>query len=355
MSKLIIAAAGAGKTETLVNMALSEESPVLITTYTDNNVDEVKHRFYEKHGCIPQNVVVLPWYTFMLTYGVKPYQDLMFKDDITGECITGGASAKFIKKGKKEFYFTEDNAIYADKIAQLLLDLNEASEGHVLANIKALFPIIYIDEVQDLAGYDQEIIKSLIDSGIEVICVGDPRQGVFITSKGNKNKRFIRSNMIDFFYSRLPLLDIDQESLRTNYRCVNDICQLSNQLFPDFTCVISGNNQLAKRTGCFFVRSADIEEYQRECPAMQLRHSVRSKVNDKYLTNNFGLVKGKTFDHVLIYPTEPMINWLVNKRQIESPETKAKLYVAITRARYSVGFVYDYPNNFTHDSIKLYK
>lgn len=48
MSKLIIAAAGSGKTETLVNMALHEQRPVLITTYTDNNVEEIKSRFYQK-------------------------------------------------------------------------------------------------------------------------------------------------------------------------------------------------------------------------------------------------------------------------------------------------------------------
>lgn len=355
MSKLIIAAAGSGKTETLVNMALSEKGPVLITTYTDNNVDEVKSRFYEKRGCIPQNVVVLPWYTFMLTYGVKPYQDLKFKNDIRGVCITGGGSAKYIKKGKKEFYFTDDNAIYADKIAQLLLDLNEEIDGHVIANIRTLFPVIYIDEVQDLTGYDQELIQSLIDGGIDVTCVGDPRQGVFITCKGNKNRKYFRSKMMDFFSTRLPLLEVDQESLKTNYRCVGDICQLSDQLFPEFTHVVSGNHQKSKRNGCYFVRPSDIEEYQLECPAMQLRHSIRSKVNEKYLTNSFGLVKGKTFSHVLIYPTEPMINWLIHKREIESPETKAKLYVAITRARYSVGFVYDYPDSFSHDLIKLYK
>ena len=58
MSKLIIAAAGSGKTETLVNMALHEQRPVLITTYTDNNVEEIKKmvafrrilRFY--HGIL---------------------------------------------------------------------------------------------------------------------------------------------------------------------------------------------------------------------------------------------------------------------------------------------------------------
>ena len=104
MSKLIIAAAGSGKTEKIVNLALNEHRNVLITTYTDNNVEEIKSRFYQKVGVIPKNITILPWYTFMLTHGVKPYQDLKFKDDINGLCITGGASAKFINKEEKAYY-----------------------------------------------------------------------------------------------------------------------------------------------------------------------------------------------------------------------------------------------------------
>ena len=355
MSKLIIAAAGSGKTERLVNMALNEPRPVLITTYTDNNVEEIKSRFYQKVGRIPQNITILPWYTFMLTHGVKPYQDIKFKDDIKGICITGGASAKYINKGENAYYFTSEGAIYADKIAQLLLDLNESVQGHVIANIRELFPIIFIDEVQDLSGYDQELIKALINGDIDVTCVGDPRQGVFITSKGNKNKKFVRSQMIEFFRSKLPQLEIDNNSLNINYRCSADICGLSNLIFPDLSHVTSGNNDQAIRVGCYFVRKDDIEEYQKDCGAMQLRYSVRSKVNEKYPTNNFGLVKGKSFDHVLIYPTEKMLSFILNGTEIESPEVKAKLYVAITRARYSVGIVYDYPENFVHRLIKPYK
>ena len=97
--------------------------------------------------------------------------------------------------------------------------------------------------------------------------------------------------------------------------------------------------------------------YQEECKAMQLRYWIRSKVNNNYPTNNFGLVKGKSFDHVLIYPTEKMLDFLLNGTVIENPEIKAKLYVAITRARYSVGIVYDYPEDYKHklNLIRTYK
>lgn len=41
----------------------------------------------------------------------------------------------------------------------------------------------------------------------------------------------------------------------------------------------------------------------------------------------------------MIYPTEDMRVWLRNRRTKLADETKAKLYVAVTRARYSAAFV----------------
>lgn len=59
----------------------------------------------------------------------------------------------------------------------------------------------------------------------------------------------------------------------------------------------------------------------------------------------FGESKGRTCDHVLIVPTEPVIKFL---KKMANPFgnsstaiSKNKLYVAITRARYSVAFIVD--------------
>jgi superfamily I DNA/RNA helicase len=54
---------------------------------------------------------------------------------------------------------------------------------------------------------------------------------------------------------------------------------------------------------------------------------------------NFGESKGLSFDRVLIYPTDPIQNWLRNNNSVIADTSRSKLYVAITRARYSVAFV----------------
>ena len=73
--KLIIAAAGSGKTTHIIDEALKiSDSKVLITTYTEANEQEIRKKFFEKNGCIPNNIVIQTWFSFLIQHGVKPYR-----------------------------------------------------------------------------------------------------------------------------------------------------------------------------------------------------------------------------------------------------------------------------------------
>lgn len=56
---------------------------------------------------------------------------------------------------------------------------------------------------------------------------------------------------------------------------------------------------------------------------------------------NFGNSKGLGFDRVLILPAESQMDFVLNAKPFTADAETAqnKLYVAITRARYSVGFI----------------
>jgi DNA helicase-2/ATP-dependent DNA helicase PcrA len=69
---------------------------------------------------------------------------------------------------------------------------------------------------------------------------------------------------------------------------------------------------------------------------------------------NFGESKGLSFDGVLIYPTKPFCNWLKNHLSELAPTSRSKFYVAITRARYSVGIVYDFNGETNIDGVSKY-
>ena len=59
VNRLIIAAAGSGKTTYLVRQAMQQSDSVLITTYTIANELEIRKKFVELNGCVPHNVTIL--------------------------------------------------------------------------------------------------------------------------------------------------------------------------------------------------------------------------------------------------------------------------------------------------------
>lgn len=60
-------------------------------------------------------------------------------------------------------------------------------------------------------------------------------------------------------------------------------------------------------------------------------------------TLTFGRSKGLGFDRVVIYPTEKMMSWLEDPKDQLEGEARAKLYVALTRARHVAAIVHDLP------------
>lgn len=84
-NKIVIAAAGSGKTTYLVNEAMKiKDQRVLITTYTESNEAEIRQKFFELVGYVPSNVVIMTWFSFLITHGVKPFQGSLFEFQVSG-------------------------------------------------------------------------------------------------------------------------------------------------------------------------------------------------------------------------------------------------------------------------------
>ena len=102
-NKLIIAAAGSGKTTYLIDEAIKyREKKVLITTYTQANEAEIKKKIIEKINYIPENITVQTWFSFLLKHGVRPYQGIIFDKRINGLILVNNKSALYIKKSDTE-------------------------------------------------------------------------------------------------------------------------------------------------------------------------------------------------------------------------------------------------------------
>lgn len=354
-NKLIIAAAGSGKTTFLVKKALSQkEGNILITTYTQNNEAAIKEKIISLNKCIPKNITVQAWFSFLLEHGVKPYQGHMLDEDINGLLLVNQRSGRvypnkniYYSEDRFEHYFSPNLKIYSDKLSKFVCKCNEASNGEVIRRLSRIYSHIYIDEVQDLAGYDLEILRLLFQSKSSILLVGDPRQVTYLTHNEQKYCQYqnglIKKFIIKECKDTLPC-NIDEDILNYSYRNNQIICDFASKLYAnDFSPVKSKNIIATGHDGIFLVRTSDLDKYLSKYKPIQLRWDARNNhIDTNYKYYNFGASKGMEFDRVLIYPTDPIKKWFRGKYIEFENTSRTKLYVAITRAKHSVAFLYDY-------------
>lgn len=341
-NEIIIAAAGGGKTTRIVRRAAADRRRAALLTYTTNNVQELRARFYEIGATIPAHIEIWSWYRFLLHELVRPYQLSLVERRIDGLHYVEGQSAPYAKKSDIDRYFLSDGGrlIYSDKIAEFILILNEASNGAVVARLAQRFSAIYVDEIQDMAGWDFELIELLLRSGIEIVLVGDHRQATFRTNNSSKNKHFTGIRVIEKFraWEKAKLADLHYE--RETHRCHQLISDLADAFFPGEPTTISKNEVNTGHDGVFVIQRDLVERYVDRFSPQVLRLD-RSTDCAGYPALNFGDSKGMTFDRVLIFPHKGGEKWLKSGDFKNVAGSVAKLYVGVTRARYSVAFVHD--------------
>lgn len=360
VAKLVIASAGSGKTTSIVKEAIqkSKIENVLITTYTDANAEGIRQKLIKEVGCIPSNITVQTWFSFLLQHGVRPYQGSirldksMWNSDIKG-CVLPASDSSIIRgrngifsrrQNSYLYYFTSDERIFTDKLAKFAIECNVNNQ--VINRLSMIYQYIFIDEIQDFTGYDLDFIDLLIRSSISLTMVGDPRQATYRTSNAQKNSKYA-GGKIELFISEKGLNDlvkIDSVSKKCNYRCAKPICDFSNLLFPvpwpQAESLGEADVRIA-HLGVFIIHSDDVVKYISTYKPVQLRWNKGRLVNNNVPVYNLGESKGLEFDRVLIYPTEPFVYWLCNHSFNLSAEARSKFYVGLTRAKYSVGILCD--------------
>jgi len=340
-NKLIIAAAGSGKTTFIVNQALiNTDFNILIVTFTENNEKAIRNKIVQLNGHIPKNITIKTWYSFLINHGAKPYQSVFLDCSINGLILSEGISAIGSKDDSYEHYFDNDGKIYSDKLSKFVYKCDTKSSGLVISRITKIFKYIYIDEYQDLAGYDYEIVELLLNNNnINTFIVGDPRQVTYRTNRSSKNSK--KYNILsDFIMDKCGrCCEIDNYTLSKSWRNCEKICNISSNLYPNYQPCVSGCNYNVDNQGVFLIDKNDTQAYINSFSPMQLRWNRKIQVVSNTPVQNMGESKGLEYDRVLIYPTKGMINWLKNPSCVLSDESRAKFYVALTRARYSAAIV----------------
>lgn len=350
-NKLYIAAAGSGKTTLLVKEALAlRPANILITTFTQANTAGIQEKIYSlNQGAVPSHITILPWCSFLLEHGVRPYQS--WSEKTMGMELVNEKSGYYKTKQRKiyygentnfhKFYFNNRMEVYSDKLAKLVIRCNSDSHGHVIKRLEKIYSHIFVDEVQDMEGWDFEILKKILESKIQLTMAGDPRQTVYRTHRSAKHPKYSEGRIENFLNEKCKKTSfkIDKSSLANSHRNCQAICDIASGLYPDLPKCDSISPLSSAHMGVFIVKEKAINQYSTIIQPMHLRYNKSEKRVPGNRVMNMGNSKGLEFDHVLIYPTKDMENWFWDKTTNLKNETKSKLYVAITRARFSVGIV----------------
>lgn len=341
-SRIVISAAGSGKTTRIVDQALAiDQQPVALITYTRNNVREIQHKIYARTRVIPSNVEIVSWYSFLLRELARPYRSAMHDKRIEGIRWEEGRSAPYAPETKiSEHYFHRGDRIYSDKIAKFICQCNARSGGAIMRRLKSRFSHLIIDEVQDMAGYDLDLLELILKSDMPVTLVGDHRQATFATNSASKNKAYAGPAIINKFvqWERSGLVALEYEC--HTHRCNQVIADLGDSFFPKEPKTVSKNSVVTGHDGIFLIAPKDVASYVERYRPQILRYSAATSCAP-YDAMNFGESKGLTFDRVLVYPHGKARSWIASGLISHVEKSAAKMYVAITRARHSVAFVYE--------------
>lgn len=339
-NRIIVASAGSGKTSSIIQeVAAAPDTRCAAITYTNNSRSEISARAISQLGHVPPNLTIDTWYAFLMKHFVRPYQRSLFDRRITRLRFVQGASAFRIPAHRiAQHYFDRGGHIYSDKVSKFACLVIEKTGGAPLARFRRIFRRLYIDECQDLAGHDLELVEALLRTDIEIVLVGDHRQATFTTNQSAKNKKYRRAGVLQKFreWEKAGYCEIEYQNV--SHRCVQAICDFADQLNPDLPKTESLNKHATGHDGVFLVRAADEKDYIERFAPQTLRYSrVRKDVPGRPI--NFGESKGMTFERTLIYPHNPLLKYLATGKLADAGKELSKIYVAVTRARQSTAFL----------------
>jgi DNA helicase-2/ATP-dependent DNA helicase PcrA len=340
-SRIILACAGSGKTTAIVDEACSNARyRSALVTYTVNGAAELSRIAHQRFRCVPPSVTISTWFTFLLRHFVRPYQNILYKPRISRIHFNQGVSARYTPATEiARHYFSQPGMIYRDKVSKFACRVIERTAGLPIRRFEQIFERLYIDESQDLAGSDLELVEYLLHSKIQLIMVGDHRQATYTTNDSKKNKQFARAKIINKFeeWQMAGLCAIEYQT--DSHRCIQSICDFADRFYPGSPATKSRNTNTTEHDGVFAVRASDVDAYRRRFNPQPLRYNRTYEIWGKPI--NFGNSKGMTFERTLIFPHGPLKKYLASADLKDAGKEIPKLYVAITRARQSVAFVVD--------------
>ena len=314
---------------------------VLYLTYTDANAAEFREAIVRQVGHMPAAIKVMTWFSFLLIHGVRPFPARGFTHRIDRMLFNDQEprNARGVRRGNERYYCPHPGVAYRTRLSDLAFLCDEQWDGEVVQRVCDIFRVILVDEAQDFAGYDYDLLRAMMDKSKEMVIVGDPRQQTYRTGTTAKNKG--NPDVFSFFEEKTHYA-IDNTTLSVTHRCSRAIISLANSLYDDFPPVAPSDDRIRDPRGQ--VKTISLSELEawdssRKAQTAALIWDSRTTVPAGFHVMTMGESKGLTFGDVVVFPTGEMRKWVEKKPSKLKGITKAKFYVAITRASGDLYFV----------------
>ncbi|MCM2339487.1 MAG: AAA family ATPase [Burkholderiales bacterium] len=330
--KIILAVAGSGKTSLIIDN-LNLEKRFLLITYTKSNTKNLRDGIIEKFGYFPDNIQLYSYFPFLYGFCFKPF--LSYKLKVKG--IFWDFPPEYTLKKKRSdlsFYLTEGRRLYHNRIAKLLQELNVLDD--INERLEKYYDCLYIDEIQDFAGHDFDLLKSLVRAKLEIKLVGDFYQHTFDTSRDGTTNNDLHNDYKEYIKNFEQLgIKPDTEHLNKSWRCTPTICNFITENLKIE--IYSHKNNMS--TVEFISDPKIIEEIFSNNNVVKLFYRESSKY--KCLSRNWGDSKGENkFEDVCVVLNKTTMKHFKDKKLSKLVSgTKNKLYVACSRPHRNLFFI----------------
>jgi hypothetical protein len=138
---------------------------------------------------------------------------------------------KIAKADARRYYCNQAGDLYRDYwVADFGFEATEATGGAAVRRRAEIYYEIYVDEVQDMVGYDLWVMDRLLRSDVRVVMVGDPRQHTYATNQNRMNTKYRGARIVEWLEERRALCQIEPRTV--SYRCNQAICDFADALYP---------------------------------------------------------------------------------------------------------------------------
>lgn len=353
----ILACAGAGKTYTICSDALSSSERSLLITYTNKGRSSIESQLMKLNNEVPtQKAEVETWFGFLLRDIIRPYQSKYFSSDpdlpnkinfFQSIDFTTTYVRNNYKKETFRYFWSKGGMLKHNETVVFAELLFKLIGNRIINRLKQQYSTIYFDEVQDLTGTDMNIIMHLIDSPINVVMVGDPKQFTYRTHEEHRKNEKISGRNIDAFFKLLEKENkLEIGYTQTTRRFGEKLATFANSIDPEGE-LLKGSDKVSRNEheGIFILPWKNLQAYEEKYRPTYLTYdSKQANKLPSYCTRkiNFGDSKGITRNDIVILPNTPLEKFVFEK-PLKSP---TKYYIACTRARYSIALITNTPDKY---------